>query len=74
MERLSKYEKSEELILTNLRSKYGLKLTDYLMSILDFNTIRGLSNFIKYNKRNNTLKMTEKGFLYFNTIVEKIVK
>ena len=74
MEKLSQYEKSEEIILTNLRSKYGLKLTNYLVDILDFDVINNLSDYVKYNKQKNTLKMTEKGFLYFNTVIEKILR
>jgi oxygen-independent coproporphyrinogen-3 oxidase len=72
-EKLSVVEKSEELILTNLRCKYGLKIDILPKNILDLSAIKEMQKFIKYNEKNQSLKMTEKGFLFFNSVVEKII-
>ncbi len=72
-EKLSDYEKSEELILTSLRCKYGLDINILSVDILDYEAIDKLSDFVIFNKAKNRLFMTNKGLLYFNTIIEKII-
>ncbi len=72
-EKLSDIEKSEEIILTNLRSKYGLDISGLPTNILNFSAIKNLRKFIRHNEKKQSLKMTEKGFLFFNSIVEKII-
>ena len=74
VEKLTKNQKSEEIILTNLRSKYGLYITETISNVLNVNNIKKLSKYIKYNEKQNHLKMTEKGFLYFNSIIDAIIK
>lgn len=74
IEKLSDTEKSEEIILTNLRCKYGLKIKNLPKNILNFSSIKNMEKFIKYNEKNQSLKMTENGFLFFNSVIEKIIQ
>lgn len=78
---LSKQEIIEEYLIMGLRVKDGIKIANLqknidcnnFYDILDKNNIEFLTKLNLINANSNNIKLTKKGFLLLNSVIEKLV-